>query len=83
MINTFQSAMYLKEDVDELIELKYTENEEIKKILEEFSIDLTLIHKFTRKVVDFENEKIDNKKLREAYNAYRAAKSINLTGGVV
>lgn len=83
MINTYTSALYLLDEVGELINLKYGENPEIIKILSEFQQDLQIIHDFTRKLVAFENEKLDNSGLQEAYNAYRSKKSINLMGEIV
>lgn len=82
-INTYVSPFYLIDEVEDLIRLKYSENQEIRLILSEFQQDLEIIHYFTRNLAAFENEKLDNAGLREAYNVYRSKKSMNLIGRIV
>lgn len=81
-INTYVAPLYLADNVEELVELKYSQNSKIRPILEEFKRDLEIIHTFTRKLSDFENGKINSTQLTEAYNQYKSDKSMNLMGGI-
>ena len=82
-ISTYNSPSYLIDDIEDLLMQKYSDNKEMRKILEEFKQDLQLIHNFIRKLNDFENEKIDKRGIISEYNLYRSGKSMNLFGGIV
>lgn len=77
-INTFTAPLYLIDDVEDLIRLNYSENSEIRPILEEFKADLELIHNFTRKLVDFENGRVDTTEILKEYFNYREDKMNNI-----
>lgn len=70
-INNFTAPLYLIDEVEDLIRLNYSENNEIRPILEEFKSDLELIHNFTRKLVDFENGRVDTNQILKEYFNYR------------
>lgn len=78
-INTFTAPLYLIDDVEDLIRLNYSENSEIRPILEEFKADLQLIHNFTRKLVDFENGRVDTTEILKEYFNYKVGKISNLS----
>lgn len=78
-INTFTAPLYLIDEVEDLIRLNYSDNSEIRPILEEFKEDLELIHNFTRKLVDFENGRIDTNQILKEYFNYKVGKIRNLS----
>lgn len=78
-INTFTAPLYLIDDVEDLIRINYSENSEIRPILEEFKADLELIHNFTRKLVDFENGRVDTNQILKEYFNYKVGKISNLS----
>lgn len=82
-IDTCISPLFLVDEVEALIQSKYADNDEIKSILVEFQQDLEIIHRFTKKLIEFENNKANKRTLRKHYNVYKSEKSINLFGSVV
>lgn len=78
-LSTYCAPLYLIDEVEDLIRLNYSENSEIRPILEEFKADLELIHNFTRKLVDFENGRVDTTEILKEYFNYKVGKIRNLS----
>lgn len=79
-INTYTAPIYLVDEIEELIRLFYSENDEIRSKLEEFNQYLLQMHNFTRTIGNLSAGKCSKSEFLRDYNRMRSEISMILHG---